>query len=54
MHRSELLQPRFVEDPAVVARRMRDAARRESREAFVAIAGLAVLIAAAMGRRPPW
>ena len=54
MHRSELMQPQFLEDPAVVARRMREAARRESREAFAALVGLTVLIGAAMGWRLPW
>ena len=54
MHRSELMQPRFLEDPALVARRMRDAARRESWEALVALVGLGTLIGAAMGWRPPW
>jgi hypothetical protein len=52
MHRSQL-QQRSVEDLAVVARRARKAARRESREAFAAVAGMAVLVAAAMGWRPP-
>ena len=54
MHRSELMQPRFVDDPALIARRMRDAARRESWEAFAALLGLATLIGAATGWRPPW
>jgi hypothetical protein len=54
MHRSELMQPQLLEDRAAVARRMRDATRRESREAFAALVGLTVLIGAAMDWRLPW
>ena len=40
MHRSELMQPRFLEDPAVVARRMRDACTSRVARSVCSLCGL--------------
>ena len=54
MHRSQFMQPRFVEDPAEHQRHVIRAARQEALEAFAALLGTTLLIAAAMGWRAPW